>query len=559
MTTDNSNTIPPPLPTPTPPALPKEAGPDLEERLGLPLSCLDTLALVLLTILADICLYGAGGGLGGAVLLVAVFSGLHLLKRKLTRFHALVGLPLVIATAGVLVWYAWWLTVVVAVVTIPVMAVKLWRPEWSFLESLWAACGTALNAPMRLYGHLVAHRQRTSDAGRKNIPGKVIAIPLAVSLVFLVIFSAANPVVSEAFSRAGNRIGEWLSHVRDYLNFGRAMFWVGSALVSAALIRPLIQSAAIDRLMSLDLNLVPHDIVEEDKGNFQAAYMTLVCVNLVFLGYNAMDSVYLYFKATLPAGIYWSTYTHQGCGWLTLALLVSSVVLGTIFWKELNFHPRSGQLKLLAFFWIAQNAVLAVGTLRRIWMYIDFSGLTHLLLTGIYGAVLVMAGIVIMAIKVKDNRNAVWLLRRYVAAFAVGVTFLALTPQGVICARYNVARVLEHKPRAMWPLVLKDLQPDALPYLIPLLDYTAPDGNQAKEKLVRQGVAAILGMKLAKLEQDQTVHAWSQWQASSWWAIKTLQPLKERLHLIVPLTQWSTASHRLRADYDLTGDPSLFR
>lgn len=556
MNPDNSTMTPPPIPTPVPPPLPPDAREEREMLLGLPLSFMDTAVLVLLTLLADICLYGAGGGLGGASLLVAVFSGLLILKRQMTGLQALVGIPLVVATSGMLVWHAWWLTVLVAVVTIPVMAVRLWRPEWSFLESLWASCGTLLNAPMRLYGHLVAHRQRTSNTDRKGIPGKVVAIPLAVSFVFLIIFNAANPVVSEVFSRVGNRIFEWLSHLGDYLNFTRLIFWIGSALVLAALIRPLIRSTAIDQLMSLDLNLAPRDIVETDKANFQTAFVTLICVNLVFLGYNAMDSVYLYFKATLPAGIYWSAYTHQGCGWLTLALLVSSVVLGAIFRDQQNFHPRSRQLKLLAYIWIAQNAVLAVGTLRRIWMYIDFSGLTHLLLTGIYGALLVIAGIVIMAIKVKDNRNAVWLLRRYVAAFAVGVTLLALTPQGVICARYNVARVLEHKPHSMWPLVLKELQPDALPYLIPLLDYTAPDGNKAREKLVREGVAAILGMKLAKLERDQTDHSWTQWQASSWWALKHLLPLKERLRSRVDPAQWVAASRRLRADYDLTGDPN---
>lgn len=553
MTADKSGIIPPPVPPPVLLAIPQ---PDRKERLGLPLTFVDTTVLVLLTVLADVCLYGAAGGLGGAVLLLAVFVGLHSLHGRVTRGHALVATLSVVAIAGVLVWYAWWLTVFVAMVAILVISVRLWRPEWSLLESLWASCETVLNAPNRLYGHLVAHRHRSADQGKKGVPGKVIAIPLAVSILFLFIFSAANPVVSEAFSRVWSRIGDWLSHLVDYLNVGRAIFWLVWALVFAALIRPLIRSAAIDKLMSLDLSLVPHDLVDEDRVNFQAAFMTLVCVNVVFLGYNAMDFVYLYFKATLPAGINWTAYTHQGCGWLTLALLVSSVVLGTVFWKQHNFHPRSGQLKLLAYIWIAQNAVLAVGTLRRIGMYIDFSGLTHLLLTGIYGAILVMAGIVIMAIKVRDNRNAVWLLRRYVAAFAVGVTMLALTPQGVVCARYNVARVLEHKPHAMWPLVLKDLQPDALPYLIPLLDYTDPDGKKVKEKLVREGVAAILGMKLANLERDQLTSPWSRWQASSWWAIKNLRPVKERLHQITGPAQWASASQRLRADYDLTGDPN---
>lgn len=244
MTTDNSDIIPPPVPPPVPPAippfspiLPQEPKPDRGERLGLPLTFVDTAVLVLLTVLADVCLYGPGGGLGGAALLVAVFSGLHILHGRVTRLNGLVVTPLVAAIAGMLVWYAWWLIVVVALVAILVIAVRLWRPEWSFLESLWASCGTILNAPNRLYGHLVAHHLRAADKGIKGIPGRVIAIPLAVSILFLIIFSAANPVVSEVFSRAWSRFGEWLSNLSDYLNFGRAIFWLGSALVFAALIR----------------------------------------------------------------------------------------------------------------------------------------------------------------------------------------------------------------------------------------------------------------------------------------------------------------------------------
>jgi hypothetical protein len=319
------------------------------------------------------------------------------------------------------------------------------------------------------------------------------------------------------------------------------------------LIRPVVRAAAVERIQALDVALKPGDDTLKIHTNYQVALATLVCVNVVFLAYNAMDAVYLYLKAALPAGISWTAYTHSGCKWLTFGLFLSTVVLGFIFWGDLNFHPRARQLKRLACAWIALNAVLAVGTLRRISMYIDYSGLTHLLLTGVYGSVLVMAGLAIMAVKVWKHHNAMWLLRRYVAAFAVGLTVLALTPHGYVCARYNVPRILAGKPHAIWPVVLKELPADALQPVIALLDYRREDGDAAKEKLVREGIAAILGQHLERLEREQG-RPWTQWQASHWWALQHLRTVRDRIEATVPRDTWSSAHRRLKSDYDLSGE-----
>jgi hypothetical protein len=159
-----------------------------------------------------------------------------------------------------------------------------------------------------------------------------------------------------------------------------------------------------------------------------------------------------------------------------------------------------------------------------------------------------------MAVKVQANRNALWLLRRYIVAFAVGLVVLVLTPHGWVCATYNVARIQEEKPHALWPVCLKELPADALPALIPLLDYQRQDDDAAKEKLVREGIAGILGLHLLRLEKAQA-EPWTRWQASSWWALKHLRPVRGRLQSIVPADRWEAARSRLKSDYDLSGCP----
>jgi hypothetical protein len=488
------------------------------------------------------------------MLLVTTMAALLALKVRPIAARTLRIGTVILTLSVVLIWSTWWLAVLMAVTSIFLLAVSLWRPGWSLLESLFGTVKSCVYAPARLVGHLVTFRATSRTMGRQPFPAKVVIIPLAVSFVFLLVFAAANPVVAREFTKVWDHLADLLTRLSDYLNVGRFLFWCGWLLVFAALIRPALCSAVADRLMELDAPLKPGEVTRQSETNFLAAFVTLICVNVVFAGYNGMDAIYLYFKTTLPTGITWTAYTHAGCGWLTFGLFLSTVVLGFIFWNELNFQLRSNLLKRLAYLWIAQNAVLAVGTLRRIAMYIDYSGLTHLLLTGVYGSLLVMAGLAIMALKVHANRNAIWLLRRYVAAFATGLTVLVLTPHGLVCASYNVPRIQAEKPHAMWPIVLKELPPDALPSLIPLLDYRRRDGDAAKETLVREGIAAILGQNLVRLEQAETL-PWSQWQASSWWALKHLRTARKKIYGTVPPGQWSHARKRLISDYDLSGAP----
>lgn len=488
------------------------------------------------------------------MLLAATFAALSVLKGRGSAASACrLSIP-ILALAAVLVWSAWWLAVVLSFASLAVAAVRLWRPDWNLLEALWGAAGSVLHAPTRLLGHAVARRQASRVIGRRPVPARAIVIPLAVSVVFVVVFAAANPVVSREIAALWDRLTAILTRLSDYLNLRRFLFWCLWLLVFAALIRPVVRSAAIDRFMKLDLRLERRSMTPRLEDNFLAAHITLVCVNVIFLVYNGTDAIYLYLKRTLPAGISWTAYTHAGCGWLTFGLFLSTLVLGIIFWNGLNFHPRAGVLKRWAYVWIAQNAVLAIGALRRIAMYIDFSGLTHLLLTGVYGSLLVMVGLVIMTVKIDRNRNAAWLVRKYVAAFAAALLVLVLTPHGWVCASYNVPRILAGKPHALWPVVLKKLPADALPPLIPLLDYRRDDGDAAKEKLVREGIAAILGQRLVRLEAEEG-RSWSRWQASSWWALKRLRGVQDRIHATVPAAQWALARKRLVSDYDLSGEP----
>jgi len=314
----------------------------------------------------------------------------------------------------------------------------------------------------------------------------------------------------------------------------------------AALVRPLAKLQLIDQLASWSQNLRPVAEEKAEAGDgFAVSRATFISVNILFLLYNILDGHHLYLDGSLPEGISWTQYTHSGCAWLTGALLLSAVVIGIAFQGGLNFHPRARLLRKLAFLWAAQNVILAASALVRIVMYVDFSGLTHLRVTGIYGVALVISGLGLMVWKLAQRRSFLWLVRMDLRAFLVALTLLAITPLDVVCTQFNVSRVLavtdsdpedaERRRRALRPLCLKNLSPAAIPHLARLLDY-APAGDPQAE-IVRHGIAAIISQDLAQL--PKSAPAWTRWQLSS--SLAAAHSLAERPEL---------KKHRGQADID---------
>lgn len=501
----------------------------------------DTLGIVLLTVVADVCLYDHPGGSGAAILVLATLLGLLLAAPGRLRFvHSLLPLTLVL-TACMVAWNCSWLLSSVAVISTLAFAIKLFRPEWSITEVAWAAPLALLRAPWRLLEHCLhplGHRV-TSEAGtadkKTRIHLRVIFIPLSIVTLFFLIFIAANPVLEKVSTDITQRLGELLEPFFDIFSLPRVLSWVGWLLVFALLLRPLYPSAVTDWLHQREETLSPPADAASDGVEFMTALATFVCVNALFLAFNVMDAVYLYFKATLPEGISWAQYVHRGCSWLTLALVLSTMVIGVIFGRRLTFHPRSRTLRVWSYLWAAQNVVLTMGALRRLQMYIDYNGLTRLRLVGLYGILLVLVGLGVMVWKVGRSRNFLWIVRRYLLALWTTIVVLALTPRDLVCWRYNVDHVMRGNSRPLALLTVQEMSPESYPPLIRLLDHPEP--------WIREGIAAFLGRCTERLISENP-QSWTRWQGAQAWACRRLKATGKRIESIVPRSQWIEVEDR---------------
>jgi hypothetical protein len=524
--------------------------------LGLPLRGWDTVVIVLLTVVADLCLYTHGGGTGAAVLLLVAVIGL-ISAAPDGRANAR---PLLMAAvtlaAAACIWNAWWLLHVVAWAAVLGFAVALHRPDYRITELLWAGPWTVLLAPFRLFGHFVHNTlclfKPAPEGAFLRLLGRfrlrIVIVPLVVCVLFLLIFMAANPAVDQIVSDISQVVGDWFRAVVDLFAWTRIATWVLWLLLFAALVRPLTKSWVADFLAERPEVLRPPRGPAKERGNFATALTTLICVNLLFLAFNVVDWVYLF---DLPEGTSYAQHAHRGCTWLTLALALSTLVLGIVFKNRLNFHPRKGALRAWSYVWALQNGVLALGALRRLQMYVDYNGLTRLRIVGLVGVLLVLAGLVCMVRKVRRSKNMLWLIRRDLVALSVALVLLALTPRDWICWEYNVSRAMRGgNLRPLAGLTLDEegrrrqpMSAESFPPLLRLLRYT--DEDAARQEMVRQGIAGLLGRTLHRLSEAEP-ESWSEWQGSYAWALSRLTDARPRIREIAPdPDRWEVMENRL--------------
>jgi hypothetical protein len=226
----------------------------------------------------------------------------------------------------------------------------------------------------------------------------------------------------------------------------------------------------------------------------------MIGLNLLFLAYNALDAVYLWAGRT-PSGVTFTEYAHAGTAWLTIAFVLSTIVLGALFRGPIEHHAHGRLARRLAYAWAGQNFILAAGTFRRITMYIAYSGLTGLRIVGICGTSLTILGLAIVVFKIARRRTMLWVMRRQLDALVLVVIAFVVAPTDELAMRYNAARIADDQYRPLLHLYEQPIRDEAIPALLTLLDHPDPT--------VREGVAVLIAERRHQLTADDA-------RASSW-------------------------------------------
>ncbi|MCC6489175.1 MAG: DUF4173 domain-containing protein [Candidatus Hydrogenedentes bacterium] len=509
----------------------------------------EILALVVLTALLDYLIYCGAGGLSFALALLIIPIAV-LAFAPVRRFTPALGLVLTLFPLLAL-HHAWQsdaagIAVGVGLLVVLALVCRYGRAHIPFLALSFLP--TAVAGIVRWIQYIGYGRRRGASFLWRRIEARslaVIAVPVAIMSAFVLVFLGANPILRDSFNSNWKPLWDMLSNLweKSAPTPERFLFWLIALVFVASLFRP--QAFLYPGHRRWLIPAVPKP-AQELRANlsFRIARNTLLGVNVVFLGYNLIDAYYLAYLRELPTGLDHSQYAHQGVIGLTVALAMSTCVLGYAFSGELQYHPRANRLRNASYIWVAQNLLIAVWVMLRLHMYISYNGLTRMRVVGICGTLLVLCGVILVCIMIVRKRSIQWLLRKELAAFVLAIFLFTVLPVDWIVWRVNTPLILRmDPPRPAVQLSVQPISAEGLMILTPLLNHEDP--------AIARGVAALLGEWYEERGHvytgpEESPERWTKYQFSEAQCARAILPHLGKIRELIPDSNWGEYLHRAK-------------
>jgi hypothetical protein len=459
----------------------------------------ELVSLLGILIVADVAIYrGEGQAYAGwAVLLGAVpmFLSLASARRRPTHGVLMVGSMLVLL-AGRLVWCGSEAEQWVGLALLPCFAIAL----AGYAPYLTDAFALTLQIPYHGARGLAAYGRGMRNLGRTFAPATTIAIvvPLTIGAAFTLLFVLANPDLVKSVNETISQILERLRNCLGEFSLGECAFltcvgWIAVALLRARVARS--RWAARSSVPSNDQSAAPEQAAVVSRPLYLAWRNTLALVAAIYAVYLVFEFQTLWFRQ-FPKGFYYSGYAHEGAAWLTIALALATSVLSLIFRGRLLADSRVKQLERLAWIWSVENLVLAAAVYNRLLIYVGFNGMTPMRILGFYGVSAVVAGFLLVMVKIARRHDLAWLLQRHLWTLGLAIYLYAITPLDYVAMRYNVARILRGDSAPSVQISEHPITSEGLLALFPLIE--------AQDSLVKNGVMALLIERRGELDSQRS-------------------------------------------------------
>jgi hypothetical protein len=495
----------------------------------------ELLAVLAAVILADVTVYRGRGytGLSAFLLGAAVLLFVGKRRRKL-RLSLLIVAGMLGLLAAHLAWYGSPLQVASGVVLLIAFATSL-DGQTPYLLAVLTIGSQALLGGLRAFGEYSNALRRISP--RLNRSGSLnYILPVLAFVLFSGLFVLANPdvvsFVSHQLELFLTQISDWL--VRVALRPTEPLFWLGVALAMAGLLRPILRFTALQPFFPAS---------SEHPSTAAPLYMafrnTLLTVIALFAVYLAYE-FYTLWTRNFPENFYYAGYAHEGAAWLTVALALATLILSLVFSGRVLDDPRLPKLRALAWIWSLENLLLSAAVYNRLFIFIDFNGMTRMRIVGLFGISLVVVGFLLVVWNILQQRSFPWLIHRQMWALGIAVYLFAITPVDWIAARYNVQRIMEGNLSASMQIGVQKLDLEGVLALPPLLESATPE--------IREGVAALIAERYQLLQYDLQRHqafGWTAYQLSDRVALERFEAIRDKWRPYEDDTKRATAIQRL--------------
>jgi hypothetical protein len=303
--------------------------------------------------------------------------------------------------------------------------------------------------PLRLFSELGETIQLKQNARSILRLLRILILPLAILAIFITIYRFANPVFNRIFAV----LDDWFSQLSDwlaqFLSIGHLVFVIFAVFIFTGIIYkgrhrigPFLERGRSDLLLRkrkkiVWLQLFPSKIMGL-KDEYRIGLFIMALLITLLLVVNITEILWLngeYGKSSAPE---MSQHLHEGTGLLIFSILLSILVLLTLFRRNLNFYPGNRWLVRGAEAWIILNMVMGINVALRNWYYISQYGLTHLRIGIYFFLLLVMAGLVLMFIKISRRKSTWYLIRMSAWVFYFTTILLAIADWDSMIIRYNL-------------------------------------------------------------------------------------------------------------------------
>jgi len=341
--------------------------------------------------------------------------------------------------------------------------------------------------------------------GMVSLPGlasglTVWFIPLVLGGFFIVLFATANPIIENWIRELSP------DNTASHVGFERILFWIAAI----SLVWPFVHVWWGTRPEVAASSAEP---VVEDQATASelfellgaaAILRSLLLFNLVFAVQSALDLIYLWGNAELPAGITYASYAHRGAYALILtALLAAGFVLAAM--RPGGPAREVKAIRPLVYLFVAQNILLVASSILRLDLYVQIYLLTYWRVAAFIWMLLVALGLVLIVARIALERSNRWLIRTNLIGLTAVLYACSLTNFAAIIATYNVS----HSREAAGQGVTIDID-----YLFQLGPQALPAINKAIQ--LRAFDPTLISRRDCLQRRANDTTSWRAWDFRSW-------------------------------------------
>jgi len=430
----------------------------------------------------------------------------------------------------------------------------------SIFASVFAAFCQFIIAPMSIIKKILGTQFNSISFKPALKIFKYIIIPFIVIIIFSVLYSIANVVFADYAEQLLKNITTVINNIFNFffgdLSMLRFMHLALGITITAGIFITLkdfkldkIEAGYNEQLIrkrrNKKSNTLIYELTEIFAGSLLHKVMALkteniigiisfTALNLLLLSLNIIDITTLWFNTTaaINSGDY-AAELHDGTNALILSIVMAMLVIIYFFSGNLNFYRKNRAIRLLAYLWIAQNAILIASVLLRDFNYINALGLTYKRIGVLIFLLLCSIGLVTVYLKVAKQKTFFYLCKVngfvwYVLLLAFGfVNWDVFIVAHNINNRNSIALDLDH---------LTSLSDKTLPLLIEnkqqLRKYLASSSYAYTQEF---DTTTYLNKRVKNLDQNQIIffendlqerikqfketyheHSWLSWNYRDW-------------------------------------------